>query len=74
MMPADRWKPVRSMVVLGMARKQVCGSVQLGPVGNIPGQMAACFQMNHALAHKIYAAADIFLMPSMFEPCGLCAR
>ena len=24
-----------------------------------------------SLAHKIYAAADIFVMPSLFEPCGL---
>ena len=23
------------------------------------------------LAHKLYAAADLFLMPSLFEPCGL---
>ena len=35
------------------------------------GKLAACFQMNHALSHRIYSAADLFLMPSMFEPCGL---
>ncbi len=35
------------------------------------GQVAACFQMNNPLAHKIYGACDLFLMPSMFEPCGL---
>ena len=35
------------------------------------GRLAACFQMNHGLAHRIYAGADMFLMPSMFEPCGL---
>ncbi len=28
-----------------------------------------CFD-NH-MAHKLYAAADLFLMPSIFEPCGL---
>jgi starch synthase len=26
---------------------------------------------NEELAHKLYAAADMFLMPSLFEPCGL---
>ncbi len=35
------------------------------------GKLAASFQMNHRLAHRIYAGADLFLMPSMFEPCGL---
>ena len=26
---------------------------------------------SEALAHQIYAAADIMLVPSLFEPCGL---
>ncbi len=36
-----------------------------------PGRVAARIEMNHGLAHKIYAASDLFLMPSAFEPCGL---
>ncbi len=39
--------------------------------GQYPGRVAARFEMNFTLAHKIYAAADMFLMPSLFEPCGL---
>ena len=29
------------------------------------------FMYSEALAHQIYAAADMLLVPSMFEPCGL---
>ena len=36
-----------------------------------PGRVAARFAMDHELAHRIYAGADMFLMPSQFEPCGL---
>ena len=35
------------------------------------GAMAAVFAYDNALAHRIYAAGDLFLMPSLFEPCGL---
>lgn len=35
------------------------------------GRMAARFAMDHELAHRLYASADFFLMPSLFEPCGL---
>lgn len=36
-----------------------------------PGKMCACIDFDGGLAHTIYAASDIFLMPSIFEPCGL---
>ena len=36
-----------------------------------PGRICACFGFIPELSHKIYAAADIFLMPSKMEPCGL---
>jgi starch synthase len=35
------------------------------------GQVAVEVRQNEALAHQIEAGADIFLMPSQFEPCGL---
>ena len=58
------------LVVLGMGENKYVDLFSWAQ-WKYPGQMAACFQMNHALAHKIYAGADMFLMPSMFEPCGL---
>ncbi|QEY34691.1 glycogen synthase GlgA [Caproiciproducens galactitolivorans] len=36
-----------------------------------PGRLCACFGFVPELSRKIYAAADIFLMPSKSEPCGL---
>ena len=36
-----------------------------------PGKVAVRFEHEEALAHRVYAGADIFLMPSRFEPCGL---
>lgn len=36
-----------------------------------PAQMAARIQFDPALSQRMYAAADMFLMPSLFEPCGL---
>jgi starch synthase len=36
-----------------------------------PGRIAARIGFDNALAHRIEAGADIFLMPSHYEPCGL---
>ena len=36
-----------------------------------PGTMAARIEFDPALSQRMYAAADMFLMPSKFEPCGL---
>ncbi|MDQ0231098.1 glycogen synthase GlgA [Metabacillus malikii] len=36
-----------------------------------PAKVKAYIGFDEALAHRIYAGSDLFLMPSKFEPCGL---
>ncbi len=40
-------------------------------VKKYPKVISLCLKFDDALAHKIYAGSDIFLMPSKYEPCGL---
>jgi glycogen synthase len=43
-----------------------------GLANEMSGQSAAfCFKYDEPLSHLIYAACDIIVVPSMFEPCGL---
>lgn len=37
----------------------------------MPRNLSVIFGFNAKLAHRIYAGSDIFLMPSLYEPCGL---
>jgi starch synthase len=39
--------------------------------GKYPDKIRALIEFNVGLSHQIYAGADLFLMPSLFEPCGL---
>ncbi|MDI9460545.1 MAG: glycogen synthase [Saccharofermentanales bacterium] len=36
-----------------------------------PDQMRALIEFDPVMARQLYAASDLFLMPSLFEPCGL---
>lgn len=36
-----------------------------------PNKVSANIYYSEAMSHKVYAACDAFLMPSLFEPCGL---
>jgi len=46
-------------------------SLLLGLSRDYPGRMMVMIGFDETLAHRIYATADIFLMPSRYEPCGL---
>jgi ADP-glucose type glycogen/starch synthase len=39
--------------------------------GQYPGQVSISLVFNEALSHRIFAASDILLVPSLYEPCGL---
>ena len=58
------------MVVLGMGEARYTKLFSWAEQ-QYRGKMAARFAMDHELAHRLYASADFFLMPSQFEPCGL---
>ncbi len=36
-----------------------------------PDRVGIYIGYNNSLAHKVYAGSDFFLMPSLFEPCGI---
>ena len=58
------------MVVLGMGDARYTNLFSWAET-KYRGKLAARFAMDQDLAHRIYAGADFFLMPSLFEPCGL---
>ncbi len=58
------------MVVLGTG--DACYENMLRHYGwKNKGKLASLIMFDNALSHKIYASCDAFLMPSLFEPCGL---
>ncbi|MGO9446113.1 MAG: glycogen synthase GlgA [Thiobacillaceae bacterium] len=56
--------------VLGSGATALEAAIALAASAN-PGKLAFRRGYNEALAHRIEAGADVFLMPSRFEPCGL---
>ena len=59
------------MVVLGTGEPSVQDGLPAALAARAPDRFAVRFAYDEALAHKIEAGADMFLMPSRFEPCGL---
>ena len=58
------------LVILGTGDEQYEHMFQEAKL-RYPDKVSANICFDSVLAHKIYAAADLFLMPSLFEPCGL---
>jgi starch synthase len=58
------------IVVLGKGEREIEGAL-VAAAARHPGRMAVTIGFDEALAHLIEAGADVFLMPSRFEPCGL---
>jgi starch synthase len=57
-------------VVLGKGEREIEEALAAAAARH-PGRIAAAIGFDEALAHLIEAGADVFLMPSRYEPCGL---
>ncbi len=57
-------------VILGSGDQSIKWQLQQA-VSNMPNKVAAFYDYNEPLSHKIYAGCDAYMMPSRFEPCGL---
>ncbi len=61
---------VLQLAVLGSGDKEIEGMLAAAAERH-PGRVAVHFGFNEGLAHRLYGGADVFLVPSRFEPCGL---
>jgi starch synthase len=58
------------LVVLGTGERRYEDAMRAAQAAH-PGRVAVLTRFDERLAHRIYAASDLFLMPSRYEPCGL---
>lgn len=58
------------LVVLGTGQEQYVNMLRYF-ADKYPDKLSANIYYSEQMAHRIYASADAFLMPSQFEPCGL---
>lgn len=59
-----------SIFILGSGDDLIRGQLEQR-LTKYPGFFTAYFGYNEGLAHQVYAASDLLLMPSRVEPCGL---
>lgn len=58
------------LVVLGTGERRYEEAMRAAEAA-YPGRVRVLTRFDNRLAHLIYAASDLFLMPSRYEPCGL---
>jgi starch synthase len=58
------------LVILGTGRVEYIDKIKSSAKSR-PNQVRFTERFDESLAHQIYAGTDMFLMPSLFEPCGL---
>lgn len=66
----DMMKLDLQLVVLGTGESRYEGLLRKKAL-TYPEKLSVNIKFDNKLAHRIYAASDLFLMPSLFEPCGL---
>jgi starch synthase len=66
----DLLRTPAQLVVLGTGDPRLEQALQ-EVAARHPGSVALTLAYSESLAHRIEAASDVFLMPSLFEPCGL---
>ena len=66
----DLFKMNMQMIVLGMG-EQKYHDLLADLEAKYPDRLKAFYVLDEKVAHQIEAGADAFLMPSLFEPCGL---
>ena len=66
----DIMKTGVGLVILGSGNEWLTNAL-LETQRRFPGRMAFKQGFDAKLAHRMIAGADIFLMPSLYEPCGL---
>lgn len=58
------------LVILGAGEKKYEAALREF-AATMPGQVAVCVRQDEVMSHLVEAGSDFFLMPSLFEPCGL---
>jgi starch synthase len=58
------------LVVLGGGEKKYEEAMRALAAAH-PGKVAVCVRLDEAMSHLVEAGSDFFVMPSLFEPCGL---